>query len=90
MNTYKYMPYYQYNGPTIDNPLREELSLEDQERNKLFFYTDVENYFEDDSSASVYKEKDGTVVINTILPKEECDKIVADLLRALDLLAKKI
>lgn len=30
MNTYSYKPYYKYDGPTANNPLREELSPEDQ------------------------------------------------------------
>lgn len=89
MKTYKYKPYYEYNGPSRASPLREELSLDDQERNIAFFYTDVEEYFEDDITASVSKEHDGTLVVTTLLEKKECDDIIAKILNNLDLFARR-
>ncbi|WP_122688861.1 hypothetical protein [Pseudomonas viridiflava] len=84
MNTYSYKPYYEYDGPTANNPLREELSPEDQRRNIDLFYIDVQNRFEDEE-ALISRADDGVVSIQTSLPKQKCDEWVAEILISLDL-----
>ncbi|MEE5131405.1 hypothetical protein V2J82_13225 [Pseudomonas alliivorans] len=89
MNIFRYKPYYQYNGPTPYDPLKEELSSEDQERNIALFYTDVINAFEDDD-AVVQRDEEGAISIQTNLSKNECDKRIEQILTSLDLLGKKL
>ncbi|WP_033834146.1 hypothetical protein [Pseudomonas syringae] len=89
MNSFKYKPYYSYNGPTASDPLREPLSNEDEQRNIELFYTDAINAFEDDD-AVVTKDQDGIITIQTDLPKQECDGRIAQILTSLDLLGRKL
>ncbi|OUM73742.1 hypothetical protein AUC60_11770 [Pseudomonas caspiana] len=89
MNTYKYRPYYQYNGPSASNPLREMLTDDEQERSISLFYTDVLSRFEDDY-AVISRDAEGVLSIQTLLPKQECDDRIAQLLTALDLYGIKL
>ncbi|WP_323158863.1 hypothetical protein [Pseudomonas viridiflava] len=89
MNSFKYKPYYQYNGPTADDPLKDQLSPEDQERNIVLFYTDVINAFED-GDAVVQRDKEGAISIQTHLSKKDCDERIAQILTSLDLLGRKL
>jgi len=88
MNTYSYKPYYKYDGPKINDPLREELPLEDQQRNIDLFYTDIQNRFEDEE-ALISRTDDGVVSIQTSIPKQKCDEWVAEILTSLDLLCHR-
>lgn len=88
MNTYKYAPYYNFNGPEPSNPLREELSKDDQERNIELFYTEVMSIFEDEK-AVISIDANGVVSIQTDLNEKDCDKRIKAILNSLDLYAKK-
>ncbi|WP_397459075.1 hypothetical protein AB3464_04645 [Pseudomonas asplenii] len=88
MNTYKYTPYYSFNGPTASDPLREELSVEDQHRNLELFFTEVVNIF-DDSETIISKEGGNTVIVETNVTEKECDERIKNVLNSLDLFAKK-
>ncbi|MNF41765.1 hypothetical protein D3C85_699040 [compost metagenome] len=88
MNTYKYAPYYEFKGPKASNPLREELSKDDQERNIELFYTDVLNIFEDEK-AVISRDVNGVVSIQSDLIEKDCDERIKAILNSLDLYAKK-
>lgn len=90
MNTYKYKPYYQYNGPTLGEPLKEKLSEEDQERNLRLICDDIKNAFADDDEAVVTEDSDGIISITTSIARKECDDIVAGCLTGLDLYGHKL
>lgn len=89
MNVFRYKPYYRYDSPSSANPLREELSPEDQERNINLFYEDVINTFEADDAA-VSRDQQGIVTIETCLSKKQCDDQVAEILTSLDLYGHKL
>ncbi|MEE4231988.1 hypothetical protein V2I85_10470 [Pseudomonas viridiflava] len=89
MNSFKYKPYYSYSGATASAPLREPLSDEEAQRNIELFYTDAINAFEDDD-AVVTKDQDGVITVQTDLPKQECDRRIAQILTSLDLFGKKL
>lgn len=89
MNTYKYRPYYQYNGPSVSQPLREKLSDEDQERNIKLFYEDVQSMFEDENAAFSI-DSEGVVSVQTDIPKQECDDRIAKILVSPDLYGNKL
>lgn len=88
MSTFKYKPFYQYNGPTHSDPLRDELSSEEAEDRVRYFFEDIENYFEN-GNVSIAKDGD-LVLISGELSQQECDETVKVLLNSLDLFAKKI
>lgn len=88
MNTYKYAPYYEFNEPKASNPLREELSTDDQERNLELFYTDVLNIFEDEN-AVISRDANGVVSIQSDLIEKDCDERIKAILNSLDLYARK-
>lgn len=89
MNTYRYKPYYHYNGPSIGDPLRERLTHDNEERNIELFYADVLSTFEADE-AVITRDDEGVVSIQTYLPKQDCDARVAQLLINLDLFGSKL
>lgn len=86
MNIFKYEPYYKFFGPSLSDPIGEELSQEDQERNIGFFYDDVQNTFADDC-AVVSKDSGGIVSIETTLSKDVCGRRVEKILISLKLSA---
>lgn len=88
MSTFKYKPFYQYNGPTHSDPLRDELSPEEAEDRVRCFFEDIENSFEE-GSVSIKKDGD-LVLISGELSQQKCDGAVKKLLNSLDLFAKKI
>jgi hypothetical protein len=88
MNTYKYLPRYSYSGPTLTDPFREELSIEEQARNIELFYTDVVNQFEEFGDV-VSRDNDGVVSITTTMHEQKCDKLVKGILNGLDLFCRK-
>lgn len=90
MSEYKYKPYYKYNGPTRDQPFREELSAEEVNRRLELFLIEVGNYFGDDDAAVVRPIQDGVISITTGLAQQECDDTVKKCLNVLDLYARKI
>jgi hypothetical protein len=87
MSTFKYKPYYKYDGPTHSNPLREELSPEEAEERVRCFFEDIEHYFEED--IAIKKEND-LVSITGKIKQEDCDEAVKRCLNSLDLFANKI
>ena len=88
VNTYKYTPYYEFKGPEASNPLREQLSKDDQERNIELFYSDALNIFEDEE-AVVSRDENGVVSIQSDLIEKVCDDRIKAILNSLDLYAKK-
>ena len=87
MPVFKYKPFYQYNGPTHSDPLREELSPEDVENHVRRFFEEIENYFED---GSVVIKKEGDLVsITGEINQMDCDEAVKKCLNSLDLFANK-
>jgi hypothetical protein len=87
MSVFKYKPYYQYNGPTKSDPLREELSPEEAENRIKCFFEEIKNYFKDDSVA-IKKEGD-LVSITGKINQMDCDEAVKKCLNSLDLFANK-
>lgn len=90
MSEYKYKPYYKYNGPTRDQPFREELSAEEVNRRLELFFIQVGSYFGDDDAAVVRPIQDGAISITTGLTQKKCDDKVKICLNILDLYAWKI
>lgn len=88
MPTYKYRPYYQFNGPTASNPFREEKTPEEVEQSLEFFYSELTNHF-GDIPHQVHKF-DGIVSVTADIPEEKCDSLVANCLNDNDLYADKI
>ncbi|ELM6621672.1 hypothetical protein Q2Y23_002636 [Vibrio fluvialis] len=89
MSTYKYNPYYHYNGPTHAQPLREELTVEESESRIELFFSELENYF-GDISVVINRLPSNIVEITTDLTQTECDEIVKQCLNSLDLFAHKV
>lgn len=87
MPTFKYKPFYQYNGPTLKNPLREELSLGEAEKRIRCFFEEIEHYFEEDITI---KKEDDIALITGEIKQEDCDKAVRKCLNNLDLFANKV
>ncbi|WP_095113783.1 hypothetical protein [Pseudomonas sp. Irchel 3H7] len=87
MKTYSYRPFYQ--GPSPVNPMRDELSADEQEQKLEMFYADVAAHFENLGSI-VKRNSAGLISITTEVPEKDCHKIVANLLISLDLHADKI
>ena len=50
MNKFKYQPYYKYDGASLAQPFREELTPDEVEYNLACFFDEVQRYFEDDTA----------------------------------------
>ena len=73
MSTFKYKPYYKYDGPTSSNPLREELSLEQVEERLRCFFEDIIHYFEEDITVDIEGD---LVSISGDIKQSDCDDLV--------------
>lgn len=89
MPTYKYKPYYKFNGPTRAEPLREELSANEVRQRLELFTREVRCYFED-LSAKLEFEADGALLVTTDLSQKDCDARVKRCLNSLDLYATSL
>ena len=87
MKTYSYRPYYQ--GPSPANPMRDELSVDEQEQKLEAFYADVVTHFED-VGCTVGRNSVGLVSVATDMPEQQCHEIVKRLLISLDLRADRL
>jgi hypothetical protein len=87
MPLYKYQPFYEYDGPTHAQPFRDELSSDEAEENIEGFYSEIENYFDDD--AKFERKEDGFIYITSNVTQAECDEQVKRCLNGLDLYANK-
>ncbi|WP_124435100.1 hypothetical protein [Pseudomonas sp. R11-23-07] len=87
MKTYSYRPYYQ--GPTPTNPMRDELSVDEQEQKFEAFYADVVTHFED-VGCTVKRNSVGLIDITTDMLEKDCHEIMKGLLISLDLRADKL
>lgn len=87
MKTYSYRPYYQ--GPTPTNPMRDELSADEQEQKLEAFYADVVTHLED-VGCTVKRNSVGLIDITTDMPEKDCHEIMKGLLISLDLRADKL
>tara|TARA_R110000787_G_scaffold181039_1_gene293186 strand:+ start:113 stop:379 length:267 start_codon:yes stop_codon:yes gene_type:complete len=87
MSTFKYKPYYKYDGPTHSNPLREELSPKEAEERVRCFFEDIVHCFEE--NIAINKEGD-LVSISGDFKQADCDEVVKKCLNSLDLFAHKI
>ena len=88
MNTYFYSPYYQYNGVTHSQPFREELTLEEVNYNIESFFSDIEQYFDEDT-VIIERITENCIKITTEISEIECDERVKNCLNSLDLYAHK-
>ena len=89
MPLFKYQPYYKYNGPTLSQPFREELSADDVKRNMSLFFDEIGAHFAD-VGATVEPVGDGFIGITADITQEDCDARVKRCLNSLDLFANKI
>lgn len=89
MATYKYRPYYQFNGPSHSEPMREELPTKDIEQRLALFFSEIGTYFDDDT-AQIEPTPDGIICVTTNLTSSHCDDQVKRCLNTLDLYARKI
>jgi hypothetical protein len=87
MPTFKYKPYYQYDGPSFSHPFREELLPEEVNERLRCFFEDIAHYF--DENITIKKEGD-LISISGEIKQENCDETVKKCLNDLDLFAKKI
>src|SRR5690606_23367959 len=81
--TFKYLPYYEYK-PTISDPLLDELSQEDIDRNMRLLVDDLKSHFSE-IGGSAESSADGVISITTELTQDECDEVVAGYLSSLHL-----
>ena len=84
MKTYSYRPYYQ--GPTLSNPMRDDLSIYEQEQKLEALYIDTNTHFED-IGCIVKRNSIGLISITTDMPEKDCHEIMKGLLISLDLRA---
>ena len=89
MPTYSYRPRYIYSGPTYSNPLLDELSEDEVERNVRLLAEDLRTHF-GEINGVVEELRDGVIRISTDLTQRQCDDIVAGYLRNLYLVADKV
>lgn len=89
MPTFKYRPYYFYNGPSLAEPFRQQLNEEVVLRNMGCFFTEVGVYFED-IGAQVEPLGGGVIGITTDASQVDCDERVKKCLNSLDLYAQKL
>lgn len=87
MKTYSYRPYYQ--GPTPNNPMRDELSADEQKQRLDTLHIDAVNHFED-IGCIVERNAIGLISITTDMPEKDCHEIMKGLLISLDLRADKL
>lgn len=71
----KYHPYYQCNGPTRTEPMREQLSDEEAQQRIELFSADVVAYFKNGETV-IETTTSGDVFISTNLAQIECDERV--------------
>lgn len=95
MATYQYRPYYEYAGPTLSHPLREELSPEEIERRLELFRNELYEYFQElnakiEFSPALTGEQGYVASITTDESQDTCDERVKLCLNNLDLFAKKV
>lgn len=88
MPTFKYEPYYRFNGPTRADPLQEDLSTEEIRQRMELFTREIASHFED-ISAQVEFAADGVLSVTTDLTQKDCDDRVKRCLNNLDLFARK-
>ena len=88
MSTYKYQPYYQYDGATRAQPFKEELTQEEITFNIESFFSDIDYYFSD-GVAALERVSTNCLEVTTDISEAECDEIVKHCLNSLDLYAKK-
>ncbi|MBU1668995.1 hypothetical protein KKC13_11305 [bacterium] len=88
MPIYKYQPYYQYDGVTLAQPFREELTQEEIEYNIESFFSDIDRYF-DTHTTTFERLSENCLEITTDISETECDERVKRCLNSLDLYAHK-
>ena len=88
MAIFSYEIYYLYK-PTTSNPLLDELSKEEVERNISLLIDDLGNHFAE-IGGFVESPSNGVISITADIAQKECDKIVEGYLSHLYLLAKKV
>ena len=88
MPNFKYEPYYEYDGPTRVAPFRERLSDAEVQRNKDWFFANIEAPFV--GTDAVVIVVDGVISIETSMSEADCDAIVVRHLNAFDLFARKL
>jgi len=89
MPLFKYQPYYKYNGPTLSQPFRKELTSDEVSRNMSLFFDEIGSYF-NDVGATVEPVGDGFIGITADITQDDCDERVKRCLNSLDLFANKI
>lgn len=89
MPQFKYKPFYSYNGPTLAEPFREELSEDEASLNVSRFFDEIEHHFAD-LEAIFEVDEDGIVSISADITRNDCDARVKRCLNSLDLYATKI
>lgn len=89
MPTFRYCPRYQFNGPSLTNPLLDELSEDEVQRNRRLLVDDLENHFHE-IGCVVEASQAGIVSITGEISRHDCDDIVAGYLRNLHLVAVRI
>ena len=94
MPTYRYGVFYRFNGPTHSDPLRDELSPEEVERNLRLFAQDLPNYF-GEVAVNVQSQQDThdfplVVTVETAAPKTVADEAVKRCLIGLELFGKRL
>ncbi|WP_233202773.1 hypothetical protein [Limnohabitans sp. JirII-31] len=87
MATYKYTAYYNNDGPSRADPLREVLSKEEVDERLQLFVQDVKACFEE--MPATIEIEHNTVLLTTNLPRAVCDERVGGCLNSLGLSAKK-
>lgn len=88
MSVYKYQPFYQYDGVTLAQPFREELTQEEIEFNIESFFSDIDRYFKD-GTATFTRVSKNCLEITTDISETECDERVKKCLNDLDLYSNK-
>lgn len=88
MPVIRYHPYYKYNGATLSDPFREELSDEQATKNIQIFFGELRSHFED-VAATLTPDGEGSILISSELAERDCDERVKRCLNSLDLFAAK-
>lgn len=89
MPLFKYQPYYEYNGATLAEPFREELSEEEARFNIESFFDEIDMQFTE-GEAETERHEDGIIGITADITQKECDERVKYCLNNLDLYANRI
>lgn len=90
MSEYRYKPYYKFNGPTREQPFREELSADEVEQRLERFASELMPYFEGISGVVIRHLEGGVVSVAVGISQQKCDDIVKKCLNELDLFAYKV